>query len=432
MEIILASLIFLISYFFIMMDKLNRAVVAASGGVLLMAVGIYSADEMFTNYIDWNTIALLFSMMVLISITEKTGLFSYIAIRFAQKVRGSPIPLLFGISILTAAGSAVLNNVTMVLIFVPIILKITKMLELSSLPYLLAIIFASNIGGTATLIGDPPNIMIGQAVEHLTFLSFLVHLGPVVVIIFAVMLAGIYLLFQNSLRRESSDVEQLMAMRAQDQLVKTPMLYQSIAVLSLTITGFTLSSFLHVELTVIALAGAFLLLFLTDKELAAEHVFAKVEWVTLFFFIGLFALVGGLEEVGIIDELARAIVVATEGDYASTALLILWVSGTFSGVVDNIPFVAAMIPVVQEFETYGMYNLDPIWWSLALGACLGGNATLVGASSNLVVAGLAEGEGERIPFLRFMLYGIPMVLLSLLVCTIYIYIRYLLPYQGQL
>lgn len=431
MNVILASVIFIVSYFLIMTEKINRAVVALFGGVLLLVSGIYTTDDVFMNYIDWNTIALLFSMMVLISITEKTGLFSFIAIRFAQRIRGAPIPLLIGASILTAVGSALLDNVTTVLIFVPIILKITRLLSLPAFPYLLAIIFSSNIGGAATLIGDPPNIMIGQAVDHLTFLSFINHLAPLALIVFVVMIASLVFVFRRTLQKNTMNEKKLFEIDAAEQLIKTPMLYKSIAVLLMTIAGFLLQSFLHIELTVIALSGAILLLLLTEKDVSTEQIFKKVEWVTLFFFIGLFALVGGLQEVGIIDELTRAIIVTTDGDFSKTTLLILWVSGLFSGIVDNIPFVAAMIPVIEEFESYGLVYLDPIWWALALGACLGGNATLVGASANVVVAGLAEGENEKIPFIRFMLYGIPFVLFSLVISTIYIYIRYLIPYMGQ-
>ncbi|MFC3039168.1 ArsB/NhaD family transporter [Virgibacillus xinjiangensis] len=431
MDIVFAAVIFLVSYVFIMSDKVNRAVVALAGGVLLLLTGIYTAEEMFISHIDWNTVALLFSMMVLISITDKTGLFSYIAIRFAQHVRGSPVPLLVGASILTAVGSALLDNVTTVLIFVPIMLRVTRMLKLPAFPYLLAIIFSSNIGGSATLIGDPPNIMIGQAVEHLTFLSFIQHLAPLALVLFFVMLIFLQLHFRDLLKNGGGDTSELMKINAEAYLIKSPMLYQSIAVLIMTLSGFLLHSFLHIELTVVAISGAVLLLLLTEKELEAEHVFEKVEWVTLFFFIGLFMLVGGLEEVGLIDKMAETIVGSTEGNYSMTALLILWVSGLLSGIVDNIPFVAAMIPVVQEFEHYGMTNLDPIWWSLALGACLGGNATLIGASANVVVAGLAEGARQRIPFLQFMRYGVPFVLLSLVITTAYIYIRYLLPLTGQ-
>ncbi|WP_121615092.1 ArsB/NhaD family transporter [Virgibacillus halodenitrificans] len=429
MDIILASLIFIVSYIFIMTERVNRAVVALTGGTLLLATGIYSPQRAFMDYIDWNTIALLFSMMVLISITEKTGLFSYIAIRFAQRVKGKPMPLLMGVSILTALGSALLDNVTTVLIFVPILLKITKLLKIPPFPYLLAIIFSSNIGGTATLIGDPPNIMIGQAVDHLTFLSFILHAAPIALIIFLLFLFMLYFIFRSQLAKSKINNEELHKIDAKMYLKKSPLLYKSVSVLLLTISGFMLHTVLHTDLTIVALSGAVLLLFLTEKELPTEHVFQKVEWVTLFFFIGLFSLVGGLQEVGVIDEMARAIVLLTEGEYVKTTMLILWVSGLFSGVVDNIPFVAAMIPVVKEFESYGIMHLDPMWWALSLGACLGGNATLLGASANVVVAGMAEAENEKISFIRFMLYGFPLVFVSLIVATIYIYFRYLLPFM---
>jgi Na+/H+ antiporter NhaD/arsenite permease-like protein len=431
MDIILASIIFIVSYVFIMTDRINRAVVAIAGSVLLLLTGIYTPDDAFSRYIDWHTISLLFSMMVIIAITEKTGLFSYIAIRFAQLVKGNPVPLLIGAAVLTAFGSAFLDNVTTVLIFVPIMLKITKLLRLPAFPYLLAIIFSSNIGGAATLIGDPPNIMIGQAVEHLTFPSFINHMAPVAVIIFVFLCAGLYAVFGKALKKTEIKEDTLMKLGADSYLKRTPMLYQSVAVLLMTITGFLLHAFIHVDLTIIALSGAILLLLLTEKELGAERIFEKVEWVTLFFFIGLFLLVGGLQETGVIDEITRTMMVATDGDYKKTALLVLWLSGLFSGVVDNIPFVAAMIPVVHELESYGMLYLDPIWWSLALGACLGGNMTLIGATANVVVAGLAEGAKERISFIRFMFYGIPVVLVSLMIASIYVYFRYLLPFTGQ-
>ncbi|WP_067727301.1 ArsB/NhaD family transporter [Oceanobacillus damuensis] len=431
MDVILAALIFVISYFFIMTEKINRAIAALAGGVLLLLTGIYSTYEVFFQYIDWNTIALLFSMMVLISITEKTGLFTFIAIRFAQNARGNPIYLLIGSALLTALGSAFLDNVTTVLIFVPVMLKITKLLQLPAFPYLLTIIFSSNIGGAATLIGDPPNIMIGQAVDHFTFLSFIQHTAPVAIIMFAVLIGFSLIFFRGSLADIKPNLKDLSAIDAKENLIVSPLLFKSVAVLFMTLLGFLLHSFLHMEMTAIALTGAILLLLLTENEVETEEILSSVEWVTLFFFIGLFAIVGGLQQVGVIDEMARMIVVSTEGDYAKTTLLILWASGLFSGFIDNIPFVAAMIPVIHEFETYGMVYLDPIWWSLALGACLGGNATLVGASANVVVAGMAEADNQKISFIRFMIYGIPIVMISLIVSTIYIYIRYLIPYMGQ-
>jgi len=431
MDILLAGLIFIVSYFFIMTEKINRAIAALAGGVLLLLTGIYSTHEVFFQYIDWNTIALLFSMMVLISITDKTGLFSYIAIRFAQKVRGNPIALLCGSALLTAIGSAFLDNVTTVLIFVPVILKITNLLKLPAFPYLLLIIFSSNVGGAATLIGDPPNIMIGQAVEHFTFLSFIQHAAPVAGIMLVILILFSVLHFRGVLGKVNPNVSELLAVNALESLTISPLLYKSIVVLLMTLIGFMLHSFLHIEMTTIALSGAILLMLLAGKELDTEQILSKVEWVTLFFFIGLFAIVGGLQQVGLIDEIARMIVVTTEGDYVKTTLMILWASGLLSGFIDNIPFVAAMIPVIQEFEAYGMVYLDPIWWALAIGACLGGNATLIGASANVVVAGMAESANQKIAFIQFMKYGIPLVFVSLLVTTVYIYIRYLIPYIGQ-
>ncbi|MYL33340.1 hypothetical protein GLW05_06965 [Pontibacillus yanchengensis] len=432
METTLAIAVFIVSYIFIMTEKINRALIAVSGGFLMLVTGIYKWNDAFANYIDWGTITLLFSMMVLVSITKKTGLFEYVAIVLAQRVKGAPIPLLLVSGVLTAVGSALLDNVTTVLLFVPILLTLTNLLNLPVFPYLLTVILCANIGGTATLIGDPPNIMIGQAVEHLTFLSFLVHLGPVVLIIFISTLFFLVVLFRKRLQvKEGNHVNELMNMNASTYLKKTPMLYQSITVLSLTILGFLLHAFVHVDLTTVAVCGALLLLLLTDKEANAEKVFEEVEWVTLFFFIGLFMLVGGLEQVGVIDEMARGMMWLTQGDLPLTAILILWMSGLFSGIVDNIPFVAAMIPVIQEFQSYGMANLDPLWWSLALGACLGGNGTLIGASANVVVAGLAASAKHPIGFVKFLLYGMPVVLFSLIVSTVYVYFRYLLPFMQS-
>ncbi|MCD5323698.1 MULTISPECIES: ArsB/NhaD family transporter [Pontibacillus] len=430
METTLAVAVFIISYVFIMSEKINRALVALAGGVFMLLSGIYSWEEAFTSFIDWSTITLLFSMMVLVSITKKTGLFEYIAILLAQKVKGAPIPLLIVTGVLTAIGSALLDNVTTVLLFVPILLTLTSKLNLPVFPYLLTVILCANIGGTATLIGDPPNIMIGQAVEHFTFMSFLVHLGPVVFLIFVTTLGGLVFLFRKSLvMGEGDQVRSMMEIDPSSYLKKTPMLYQSVSVLSLTILGFLLHAFVHVELTTVAVCGAILLLLLTEREADTEKVFEEVEWITLFFFMGLFMLVGGLEQVGVIDELARGMIWVTEGDLPSTALMILWISGLFSGIVDNIPFVAAMIPVIKEFQSYGMTNLDPLWWSLALGACLGGNGTLIGASANVVVAGLASSARHPIGFLKFIAYGMPVVLFSLVVCTVYIWFRYLVPFM---
>jgi Na+/H+ antiporter NhaD/arsenite permease-like protein len=424
-----AIAIFIVSYLVIMTEKFDRALIAGTGGVLMLLVGIFNIDTAFLTYIDWSTIALLFSMMIIVTITSKTGIFEYIAINVAKLVKGKGVPLLIVISLLTAIGSAFLANVTTVLLLVPIILTLVKILHVPALPYLMAIIIASNIGGAATLIGDPPNIMIGQAVEHLTFNAFLLHLSPIVFLIFLFVVAGLSLLYWKQLRVLPEHQQKLKNIKSLDYLTVDSVLFKSVGVLLLTITGFIFHTFIYVELTSVAMAGALLLLLLTHKEHRTDDVFKQVDWGTLFFFMGLFLLVGGLEEVGIIDELARGIIYYTQGDLPKTAMLILWMTGLLSGFVDNIPFVAAMIPVVLEFKDYGMTNIDPLWWSLALGACLGGNGTLLGSSSNLVVAGLAAKANTQVNFLDFIKIGLPIVVLSLVISTIYIYFRYLLPFM---
>ncbi|GEN51952.1 ArsB/NhaD family transporter [Halobacillus faecis] len=427
MSTVLAILIFVASYVLIMTEKLNRALVAVAGGVLLLMTKIYEWEQAF-GFIDWDTVALLFSMMVLVSITKKTGIFTFLAIWLAQLVKGRPVPLLLVTALFTAVGSAFLDNVTTVLLFVPVLLTLVDRLKLPAFPYLIMTIFSSNIGGTATLIGDPPNIMIGQAVDHFSFVSFLYHLGPVVLIIFILVTIGVILLFRKGLSYDQALAEDLMRVDAKEHLKMSPLLFQSISVMLLTIVGFMMHPFIHMDITTIAVSGALLLLFLSEKELDVEHVFQEVEWVTLFFFMGLFMLVGGLETVGVIDELARGMVWISGGDMPVTSMVMLWSAGILSGVVDNIPFVAAMIPVVQELQGYGMMNVDPVWWSLALGACLGGNGTLVGASANVVVAGLAASHNKPIPFIKFSLYGFPVLILSLVVSSIYVWFRYLLPF----
>jgi len=426
MELTFAFIIFIVSYVLIIFEKLNRALVACIGGVLMLFFGVLDLESAFINHIDWQTITLLLSMMILVSITSQSGFFEYVAIFVAKKVKGKPIPLLVVVALITGVGSAFLNNVTTVLLIVPIVLKLTKVLNVTAIPYLLVTILASNIGGTATLIGDPPNLMIGQAVSHLNFNAFLVNLGPVVIIIFAVVIVGMVKYYGEKLQVTKENRLKLMEINEKKYLNNKPLLLKSVFVLSITTVGFILQPMLKVELTSVAMAGALLLLLLTHEEQQVEEVFKSVEWVTLFFFIGLFMLVGGLKEVGIIDEIAKSIIYYTEGDLPKTALLILWTSGILSGFVDNIPFVAAMIPVILEFQHYGMTNLDPLWWALALGACLGGNATLIGATSNVIVAGLAAKANQSFSYMEFLKVGAPVALVSLIISSIYIYFRYLI------
>ncbi|MFA9557186.1 ArsB/NhaD family transporter [Evansella sp. AB-rgal1] len=429
MDWMFALVIFIISYVFIISEKINRALIACVGGVFMLFTGVLDLNSAFLDHIDWHTIVLLLSMMILVSITSQSGFFEYIAVYMAKFIKGKPIALLIMISTLTAVGSAFLNNVTTVLLIVPIVLTLTKMLQISAIPYLLSAILASNIGGTATLIGDPPNLMIGQAVSHLTFNDFLIHLGPIVVIIYIVTMIGICLLYRNQLHVTLENRQKLMKVDPKGYLQHGSLLFKSVSVLVLTTVGFIIQPLLNVELTSVAMAGALLLMLLTQDEKKTEEVFQTVEWVTLFFFVGLFMLVGGLKEVGIIDEIAKSIIYYTEGDLPKTAMLILWASGILSGFVDNIPFVAAMIPVILEFQDYGMTNLDPLWWALALGACLGGNGTLIGASSNVIVAGLAMKAKQPFTYMDFLKIGAPTAIVSFVLASIYIYFRYLIYFQ---
>ncbi|MFC0473639.1 ArsB/NhaD family transporter [Halalkalibacter kiskunsagensis] len=429
MGVTLALIIFLCSYFFIITEKLNRAVIACFGGVLMLVFGVYEINAAFLHHIDWHTITLLLAMMILVSITSQSGFFEYVAVSLAKWVNGRPVPLLIVISSLTAFGSAFLNNVTTVLLLVPIIFTLTSLLKLPAVPFLLTIVMASNIGGTATLIGDPPNLMIGQAVSHLTFNDFLFHLSPVVIVIFVVVMAGLVAVYRKQLVVTKKDQAKLLAINPTTYIKDRKLLIKSVSVLAMTTIGFIIQPFIQVELTSIAMVGALLLMLITHEEQDMEEVFRSVEWVTLFFFIGLFMLVGGLKEVGIIDEVAKSIIYYTEGDVPKTALFILWGSGILSGFVDNIPFVAAMIPVILEFQEFGMNNLDPLWWALALGACLGGNATVIGATANVIVAGMAVKAKHPFSYLEFLKVGLPIAFISFIISTIYLYFRYLIDFM---
>jgi Na+/H+ antiporter NhaD/arsenite permease-like protein len=390
-------------------------------------------QETAVSGIDFNTLGLLTGMMVIVAITKRSGIFQYIAVWSAKKVKAHPWGILLMLSVVTAVFSALLDNVTTVLLIVPVTLLICHELNLSPYPYLFAEIFCSNIGGTATLIGDPPNIMIGSAV-NLTFNDFLFNLAPVVPLILLVTLGIIYAVWGRKLQATDAARERIMQFREQDAITDTLLLKQSLTVLALVIGGFVLAHPLRLEPASIAMFGAALLLLLSNLHRSPEQqsenvqkIFSKVEWVTIFFFIGLFVAVKGIEQAGVLEILADRALGLTGGDMTLTALTILWVSAIVSAIVDNIPFVATMIPLIKSMApTFGgAENLMPLWWSLALGACLGGNGSLVGASANLIVAGFAERSGHRIRFLPFMAAAFPLMILSILIANIYLYLRYL-------
>ena len=422
----LAAIIFVVMYMVIVSEKIHRTVAAMIGAVLMMLLGILS-QEVALHHVDFETLGLLVGMMVLVGVTKETGLFDYVAIKAAKSAKAEPRRILVYLCLITALFSAFLDNVTTVLLMVPVTFSITKILRLDPMPYLLTQIIASNIGGTATLIGDPPNIMIGSAVKELTFVMFIEHLAPIAIICMLVVMFIMTAIYRKSLVTTPELQAELMQMDEKAAITDHSLLRRSLFVLGLTILGFFTHSFTHIESSLIALTGGFLLLLLAGgSEHLVEKAMHAVEWPTIFFFIGLFIAVGGLIEVGIIAQLAETAVEATGGDLTATSLLILWMSAIISSVLDNIPFVATMIPLIQNMGTMGITNLEPLWWSLALGACLGGNGTLVGASANLIVAGMAGERGVHISFIRYFKIGFPLMLLTIVLSTVYVYLRYLL------
>ncbi len=397
----------------------------------MVIVGVVDLHNAFTKHIEWGTITLLIGMMILVNITSKSGVFQYVAIKATKGAQGNPIKILISLSLLTALGSAFLDNVTTVLLVVPVTLSITRILQVNPVPYLLSEIIFSNIGGTATLIGDPPNIMIGSANKHLDFNAFLLNLAPIVIIIIAVTATILYFMYRKQLIADPVQVKKLMSLD-EKQYIKDPVLMKkSLTVLGLTIVGFMTHSIFHVDATIIALTGATVLMLIGVKEHEIEEVFASVEWVTIFFFAGLFVLVGGLIDIGLIKMLAQKVVGITGGDISHASILILWVSGIASATIDNIPFVATMIPLINDMAVgLGLSpsdaQIDVLWWALALGACLGGNGTLIGASANVIVAGIASREGHKFSYMEFLKVGFPIMIVSLIISHIYIYLRYLM------
>ena len=417
--------IFFITYGFIISEKIHRTVVAMLGGLAMLLLGIVDY-ETAVHHIDFNTLGLLAGMMIMVAITGQTGVFRYVAIYAAKKVKCRPVPILIVLAVITAVFSALLDNVTTVLLMVPVTLTLTQRLEVRPEPYLITLIVSSNIGGTATLIGDPPNIMIGSAVRELTFLAFVNNLALISLVILAVIVVLLVLLFRNQLVTDERSRMALLQLDERKELVDPVLLVKCLSVLGVTLAGFLGHQALHLESSTVALLGAFVLLLITAKtDHAIEQALEKIEWPTIFFFLGLFVLVSGLVETGIIASVARYAIEVTGGSLVLSATLILWLSAIASAFVDNIPFVATMIPLIQNMGQLGITNMEPLWWSLALGACLGGNGSLSGASANLIVAGLAAQQGYPLSFRRFLIVGFPLMVLSILMANIYVYWRYL-------
>jgi len=426
-----STVILAVTYAIIMSEKVNRAIIALIGASVMILVGVFDQTEAIKG-IDWNTIGLLTGMMILVSVSRRSGMFEYIAIWSAQAAKAHPAGMLFLLQIATAVLSAFLDNVTTVLLVVPVTLAICKELEVPAYPYLFAEIFASNIGGTATLIGDPPNILIGTQVG-LSFNQFVIHLTPVIVVVMVAQAIMIHLVWGRDLRTTPEREARVMAMNAVDSIKDWLLLKQSLVVITLVMVAFVLARPLHLEPATIAIFGAAVLMLLDNwthhSEKAAHNIhqtFGDVEWITIFFFVGLFMVVHGVEHGGLLKLLADKLVAATGGSLATAGFAILWASAVLSAIVDNIPFVATMIPLIKSMApAYGGPDaIMPLWWCLSLGACLGGNGTLIGASANLTVAGLGERNGVPFRFITYTLYAFPMMLVSIAICHVYVWWRY--------
>ena len=440
----LAVLIFLVCYALIMTERLHKTIVALFGAALMIGLGVVSQEEAFYSHefgVDYNVVFLLIGMMVIVNIVRETGLFEVLAIWAAQRADARPFRLLGLLAVLTAVLSAMLDNVTTVLLMAPVTLAITKRLELNPVTFLITEALASNIGGTATLVGDPPNIMIASKAE-LSYLDFLIVLGPIVVIMMVVFLTALWLIFGRTMTVAPHLREAVLALNSREFVPDDAFLRRCLFLLAVVNVGFCVHSLVHLEPATIALLGASLFMVIGHARRKPEDTeeltyLAEVEWKTIFFFIGLFILVGGLVKVGVIRYLADQLVTVTRGNLTGSTMAVLWGSAILSAVVDNIPYVAAMNPLIvdlarslhPEITDYAALvhqpDIIPLWWALALGACLGGNGTIIGASANVVIVDIARKSGYRITFWQFFKFGFPVMIGSVTLSAIYLWLVFL-------
>jgi Na+/H+ antiporter NhaD/arsenite permease-like protein len=415
-----ALAVFLVVLTVFAVDLVHRTPAALAGAILLVMAGAIGQEEA-VEAVHWETLGLLVGMMILVGILKDSGIFGYLAVKSAQAAKGHPGLALIYLSAITAFLSAFLDNVTTVLLMFPVTLVIARVMEVDPVPFLIVEVIASNVGGTSTLVGDPPNIIIGTVVDELTFMDFIVNLAPPIFVILLVTLGIVWLLHARKLRTTEEDRKQVMSLDAAAEIKDRTLLVRSSAVVGATVVGFFLQQITGFNPAIVALAGAALAMIVCGPKV--EDVLHEVEWPTILFFVGLFVMVGALEATGFIEMVARSLASASES-LATTALIVMWGSGIASGIVDNIPFTATMVPVIEELahaRGYDASTVEPLWWSLSLGACLGGNFTMIGASANLVVAGLAEREGmTSFTFWRFLLWGFPLTLVALAISSAYI------------
>jgi Na+/H+ antiporter NhaD/arsenite permease-like protein len=429
-----ATIVFAVTYLLVITDRINRSIIALLGAGVMIVSGVLTQEEAIRG-IDFNTIALLTGMMVLVAIARRSGVFEYIAVWSAKKGRAQPWAILAMLSVVTAVVSAFLDNVTTVLLVAPVTLEIARYLEAPPYPFLFAEVFASNIGGTATLIGDPPNIMIGSA-SNLTFNDFVVNLTPVIIVVMAAQLVATHLIWGARMQASPEARARVMALDARELIVDPALMRTSLAVLAGVVAAFVLAGPLNLQPGTIALFGAAVLMLLHNLEHHRERekqtvrvieTFNEVDWITIFFFLGLFVIVHGIDRAGVLNLAAQQLLSLTGGDPGTTAIVILWGSAFLSAIVDNIPFVAAMIPLIRDLgpPLSGPDQLLPLWWALSLGACLGGNGTLIGASANLAVAGVAERSGVDFRFLTYTRHAFGLMLITVAIANVYLWLRYL-------
>jgi Na+/H+ antiporter NhaD/arsenite permease-like protein len=424
-DLALASLIFSITYLLIISERIHKTTAALAGGLVMIAFRILDQEEAFAA-IDFNVIFLLVGMMIIANILGKTGAFQWLAIRSAKLAKGNPIQILLLMAVITAVASAFLDNVTTVVLMAPLAIFVASILEVNPVPFLLTIIMGSNIGGTATLIGDPPNIIIGSGAD-LDFLDFLVHLGPVIVLILVVFLVMVFFLFRRQLHTRPELQHRIMELDESEVLTDRSLLHKSLVILALVAIGFLLHGPLDYEPATVALAGATALILVGRQH--PREALLDVEWSTIFFFVGLFMVVGGAEEVGLLEDIGERMADASGGSLTAATMLTLWPAGILSSIVNQIPYAAAMIPVVREMSAglpVGDSASNPLWWALALGAGLGANFTPVAAAANVYVIGVADRAGYKVTFLQFLRYSLLVTLVSLIIATAYLWLRYLL------
>lgn len=429
-NIAISAGLLLLAYIFIATEKIPKVTIALIGAVITIILGLVSQNkivdgtinhEYFINFVDFNVIFLLVSMMIIVSISTRSGVFNYIANELLKLTKGHPIRVLIALGVFTAVTSAFLDNVTTVILVMPITFSIAKKLDINPIPFLLTEIVSSNIGGTSTLIGDPPNIIIGSA-GGLSFVDFIRELTGVVTIILVTIIIMLVICFRKSLKTSEEKMQEVAKIDNSRTIVDKALMIRSVIVLSLVILGFILHDIIHIETCIVAMFGASILL-LFEKP---TNILRDVEWNTIFFFIGLFIIIGGLEASGGIKLMAEWIIEVTKGSQNAAAMIILWASGIISGIIDNIPYTATMAPMIAEIQNVmGHDYAFPLWWCLSLGACLGGNMTIIGAAANVIVSENAAKEGHPVSFLQFMKYGVPIVFISLAISTLYIFFRFL-------